>query len=327
MKADQLYWVILCTVSAVHIGLFYYVFHWHFSLGIMALILLAGICLVYKRGKALITELGWRLHALFWIVQTIIAAVALTVRTEWLWLVFFLLFWVIELIRNMVTVELSEVRRELARTDGEREKMNETFRTVRSERHDFLKHIAAIHYMVEKNEFKEASAYLNVLVDGYKETNLSIKGESGAVAAILHQHYRKAQKENIEVIYDLDVPISVMPVPDKELVALIGNLLENSLEACQEWQKVYQQQAFITVNLVKRSGLYILTLRNRTMPIPAKILDRLYIQFGNSTKTGSDRGIGTKVIYEIVKKHQGVLDFVYKEEEFTVKIKLPAIRI
>nr|WP_285849657.1 GHKL domain-containing protein [Niallia taxi] len=117
-----------------------------------------------------------------------------------------------------------------------------------------------------------------------------------------------------------------MPVPDKELVALIGNLLENSLEACQEWQKVYHQQAFITLNLVKRSGLYILTLRNRTMPIPARILDRLYIQFGNSTKTGSDRGIGTKVIYEIVKKHQGILDFVYKEEEFTVKIKLPAIR-
>ncbi|TRZ36670.1 GHKL domain-containing protein [Niallia circulans] len=326
MRAEQLYWIILFTVSAVHIGLFYYVFNWHFSIWIMALILIAGVCLFYKRGKALITELGWRLHALFWVVQAIIAAVALTLKAEWLWLVSFLLFWGIEFIRNMVTVELSEVRRELAETDREREKMNETFRTVRSERHDFLKHIAAIHYMVEKNEFKEAAAYLNVLVDGYKETNLSIKGESGAVAAVLHQHYMKAQKESIEVIYDLDVPISVMPVPDKELVALVGNLLENSLEACLEWQKAYQQQAFITLNLVKRSGLYILTLRNRTMPIPAKILDRLYIQFGNSTKAGSDRGIGTKVIYEIVKKHQGVLDFVYKEEEFTVKIKLPAIR-
>jgi LytT family two-component system sensor histidine kinase NatK len=67
---------------------------------------------------------------------------------------------------------------------------NETFRPVRSERHDFLKHVSAIHYLLENKNNKEAKTYLDDLVDGYEETNLSIKGERGVVAGVLHQMYR-----------------------------------------------------------------------------------------------------------------------------------------
>ncbi|WP_234410400.1 hypothetical protein [Caldalkalibacillus mannanilyticus] len=71
--------------------------------------------------------------------------------------------------------------------------INETFRMVRSERHDFLKHVSALHFMLEDGRSIEAKKYLDALVDNYEETNFSIKGERGAVAGVLHQTYKRAK--------------------------------------------------------------------------------------------------------------------------------------
>src|SRR5690625_8016112 len=114
--------------------------------------------------------------------------------------------------------------------------MNESFRIVRAEHHDSLKHISSLHYMLENRNETEAKSYLNVLVDGYEETNLSIKGERGTVAAILQQMYKRAKNLGIEIVHDLDVPLSLLSLTDQELTSLLGNLLANSIESCEEWQ-------------------------------------------------------------------------------------------
>lgn len=218
------------------------------------------------------------------------------------------------------------LQKEIENLTSQREQFNETFRIVRGERHDFLKHISALHFMLDNENYKEAREYLNNLVDGYEETNLSIKGEKGSVAGILHQMYRHAKKEGIEVIYDLDLPLSSLPLIDKDIVTLIGNLLSNSLDACEEWQQVRGKQASLTLQFYKRSGLFLLTCKNNSLPIPTNILDHLYQSYGKTTKGGFHEGLGTKLIKEVVDQNQGFLDFVHKDEEFSVKIKIPAIR-
>lgn len=204
--------------------------------------------------------------------------------------------------------------------------LNDTFRIVRSERHDFLKHVSALHFMLENGNLSEAKLYLDELVDGYEETNLSIRGERGIVAGLLHQMYRRAKAAGITVVYDFDLPLSTLPLPDAELVKLAGNLLSNSIEASEEWQKERKEQAVITLQFYKRSGLFLLFCKNDSLPIPAPVLDGLFKSYGKTTKSGGHEGLGTKIIKDIVIAYNGYLDFVYKEEEFTVKIKFPAIQ-
>lgn len=204
--------------------------------------------------------------------------------------------------------------------------LNETFRIVRSERHDFLKHVSAIHFMLENKKTVEAKQYLDELVEGYEETNLSIKGERGIVAGVLHQMYRRAKAAGIEVVYDFDLPLSTLPFPDSEMVKLIGNLLSNSIDASEVWQIEHKEQAAITLQFYKRSGLFLLICKNQSLPLPADILDGLYHSYGKTTKPDGHEGLGTKIIKDIVDGHNGFLDFVYKDEEFTVKIKFPAIQ-
>ena len=57
------------------------------------------------------------------------------------------------------------------------------------------------------------------------------------------------------------------------------------------------------------------------------MLDQLFKTYGHTTKKGDHQGLGTKMIHEVVKKHGGFLDFIYKDQEFAVKTKIPAIRL
>lgn len=231
----------------------------------------------------------------------------------------------IEAIRIHYSNQAASTQAQIETHESEIQQMNETFRMVRAERHDFLKHISALHFMLEKHLYREANDYLDTLVDDYKETNLSIKGERGTVAAILHQIYREAKSKGIEIVYQLDVPISSLPINDQEMTGLLGNILSNSLEACEEWQHKTKQQGMITLQFYKRSGLYILTCKNHTMPLPNSVLDGLFDTYGRTTKNGDHEGLGTKIIRDTVISYNGFLDFIHKNEEFLLKIKIPAV--
>ncbi|MEL3956574.1 GHKL domain-containing protein [Caldifermentibacillus hisashii] len=52
----------------------------------------------------------------------------------------------------------------------------------------------------------------------------------------------------------------------------------------------------------------------------------MFVTYENTTKGAGHEGLGTKLIQDIVKKHDGFLDFIHKDETFTVKIKIPAIQ-
>jgi two-component system, LytTR family, sensor histidine kinase NatK len=208
--------------------------------------------------------------------------------------------------------------------DMQLKQFNETFQMVRKERHDYLKHVAAIQYLLEKEQYKEAKSYMAKLLDGYEETNLSIKGEHGAVASVLHTHYKQARSENMAINYQLDVPISQLPIESAELVELVGNILENAVFACREWQCERGEQGFVELSLQKRSGLFLLTCKNSTLPLEREVADQLFVTSGISTKE-NHMGLGTAIIQEIVYNHKGFLDFNTEKNTFVITCKIPSV--
>ena len=220
--------------------------------------------------------------------------------------------------------ELKALRLITVETKAQQQQFNEVFQVVRKERHDYLKHIAALQFMLENDDMVEAKRYVATIVNSYEETNLSIKGERGAVAAVLHEASKKARAQGIALNYRFDVPCSQLPLTDQQLVSLIGNMLENAIHAASHWQQAYGTQAFVDMELMKRSGLFILQCTNSTLPLPNNIADGLFERAGLTTKDGHD-GLGTTIIADIVKRGNGHLDFTYEKEMFTLKLKFPAL--
>lgn len=258
-------------------------------------------------------------------MQLVVVLLYLSVQPSFVSLGFITIFIGLEMVRIHMGRKLMHLERQQKGMEAERLQVNETFRVVRSQRHDFLKHVSALQFMIEQDQMAAAKEYMNELVDGFEETNLSIKGEKGVVAGILHQTFRKAKEKQIQMTYHLDVPLSSLPFHDQDLVALIGNVLANALEAAEAYQERKKEGAQVTLQFYKRSGVYILTCSNHCQTIPTFILDTMFERYGQTTKQAEHEGIGTKIIADIVQKHQGHLDFTFKNEEFTLKIKVPAI--
>ncbi|MEC1397014.1 GHKL domain-containing protein [Peribacillus simplex] len=77
------------------------------------------------------------------------------------------------------------------------------------------------------------------------------------------------------------------------------------------WQEERGEPAQITLRFYKRSRMYLLSCNNSCLPIPNPILEALFEKYGQTTKLGPREGMGTKIIADIVKKHQGYLGFTY----------------
>ncbi|MGM0902135.1 MAG: sensor histidine kinase [Bacillota bacterium] len=326
MNYTNLYWVFLGFLGFVHLEALFRSLPWDAPFFIPLLLAIVITYFFSKNQLLQISVLGSRWNGFLIFLQLALLLIYTIDQLSWIFLSPLILFIGIEMIRLVGARRLAALNKELIEFAEQREHFNETFRIVRSERHEFLKHVSSIHFMLDNGQNEEARNYLNELVSGYEETNLSIKGERGVVAGVLHQMYQRAQNAGISIVYDLDIPLSSLPIADNKMVTLVGNLLANSIDACEEWQQHHKRQAQLTLQFYKRSGLFLLICKNQSLPIPTAILDELFQSYGKTTKSGNHEGLGTKLIKDIVEEHQGFLDFVYKDEEFTVKIKIPAIR-
>ncbi len=322
---SKLYWVMITLLGTVHLQALL----WNLPIKIPFYFTCLFIAFIdyylYKKIPLRISLLGMKWNFGLFFIQALLVIIYAVIESSWLFLVPLFIFISVECIRLVWSRQVWDYSNQLKEFEKQNLHFNETFQIVRSERHDFLKHISAIHYLLEAGKNDEAKDYLDHLVDGYEETNLSIKGERGVVAGMLHKMYQRAKASGISIVYDFDLPFSKLPFSDPHMVALIGNLLENSIDACEEWQEKQKKQAVITLQFYKRSGLYLIICKNNSLPIPATILDELYKSYGKTTKAGKHEGLGTKIIHDIVKDNQGFLDFIYKDQEFMVKIKIPAI--
>ena len=220
--------------------------------------------------------------------------------------------------------QLQTLRMKQTAIETQQLQFNETFQLIRKERHDYLKHIAAIQYLLEQNEYEKTKSYLNSIVNQFEETNLSIRGEHGAIASVLHTNFKRARNQNISINYQLEVPLSSMPISSAQLVELVGNMLENAIDACEQWQGQTNNHGIVELSLRKRSGLFLLVCQNSTPVLPVKVADELFVRSGVTTKERHE-GLGTTIIQTIVRKHHGNIEFTAEKNTFTLTCKIPDV--
>jgi len=205
------------------------------------------------------------------------------------------------------------------------ERMNEEFRKIRAQRHDFLKHVNTINYLLSNTKENEAKAYFREIMKEYNSMNMAIKGEDGHIASLLTRIYNVASKKGIEVKYDLFVPLSGLPMRTVDQIKFLSNLLENAFEACEQFYKKYGYGR-ISVKTELYGGIFLLEVNNNAEFLDSKLLDSLFKRFDRTTKEGNHEGLGTYIIASLVKEYRGKLTYEYVKPTFTIKIKIPVIQ-
>lgn len=187
----------------------------------------------------------------------------------------------------------------------------------RRARHDFRQHLRVIQDCVKRGDLEDLKSYLAEYEKQFPSHSDHIYCNSYAVNAILAFYADKAENHNIRL--DVKIQMSDTPViPETEFCVLLGNLLENALDACQTGRPESKtSQPFIRVCAIQTgTSTLSITVDNTSAFKPTWINEKLV-----STKAAGS-GIGTESIRMIAEQYRGDARFEWKDGVFYASVML-----
>ena len=187
----------------------------------------------------------------------------------------------------------------------------------RRARHDFRQHLRVIQDCVKRGDLEDLKSYLAEYEKQFPSHSDHIYCNSYAVNAILAFYADKAENHNIRL--DVKIQMSDTPViPETEFCVLLGNLLENALDACQTGRSESKtSQPFIRVCAIQTgTSTLSITVDNTSAFKPTWINEKLV-----STKAAGN-GIGTESIRMIAEQYRGDARFEWKDGVFYASVML-----
>ena len=186
---------------------------------------------------------------------------------------------------------------------------------TRKSRHDIHHHINVVYQLAKENKIEQLIEYLEEYnkIDSTKEP--MVYCNNSTVDAILNHYILLAKDNGIEVYLNVTLP-EELKIRDTDLCIVIGNLLENAIEASEKEEN-------------KRIKLRI----NRSNEYICMLVSNLYngeIKKGNSgyysrKREFKDTGIGLSSVSAVVEKYDGRMEVDHTNGEFNVFIMMANI--
>ncbi|MFV2047834.1 sensor histidine kinase [Metabacillus sp. YM-086] len=321
-----LYIVFLCSLYLIaYLKLF--ITQHHLMVILLFGIHLAVIMLHRKEIKLLpfsLSTLSFKKTSYLIVLQVLFLAVIITTVQETSQIISVIGMFVCEVVRLRKLPLEVKGQYELQQLSKKLEEMNQHFLTVRSQRHDFLKHVSALDFLIEHDKNHKAKEYFRTLLGEYDGVNQVIKGEDAHISSILLKYKQLAEQAGTDIEYKFNVPVSSLPMESVYQVQLITNLLENAVEASQSYHAIYNHSS-VTFKTESHGGIYILEIMNHAIFTNKNEIDDLFEKFGTTSKGKGHQGLGTFIISNLVKSHNGRLSIQYIENTINIKIKIPLI--
>ena len=180
----------------------------------------------------------------------------------------------------------------------EMDEVRSIYMTMRGWRHDYHNHMQSVKAYLAKDNITEAKEYLNRLEEDLADIRLLFDTGNLNVDAILNAKISLALENGIRCDYKAVIP-KELSVSDIDLCVVIGNLIDNAVEACRTVKK---EEQFLRLYIAPLKQQLYITVTNATSEVVRK-LDEEYI----SQKRG-DHGHGLKRINNVVKKYDGYIN-------------------
>lgn len=195
------------------------------------------------------------------------------------------------------------------------EEVENMYRQTRGWRHDLKTHIQTMKAHLALGEYEELEGYLNGLDEDLESVDRILKTGNVKIDALLNSKLSLARSKGIPVEAKAIVPTQ-LPVSEVDLGIILGNLMDNAMEACLKIRE--EERRFLRVYIdVLKGQLYIYVI-NSVEGRPGRT-GKLYL----TTKNARDHGYGLLRVDRVVEKYHGFLDRQSEEGVFATEVLLP----
>lgn len=200
----------------------------------------------------------------------------------------------------------------------------EGYDQVKKVRHDMVAHLITIEAFIASGQDRSATEYIKKISDGLDISKRGIISGNIAVDAIINSRMNQIEKNNINFKYDVTIP-SKMQIEDLDLSIILGNLLNNSIEACLR-SKDNQDQKEILLKMKYMNGCLLIETKNSFDLSTIRKIDGRFLS-SKEDREANDSGIGLGNINDIVIKYNGAFQTILEESIFICKIMIPDRRV
>ena len=186
---------------------------------------------------------------------------------------------------------------------------------MRGWRHDYHNHLQTMKAHLALGQTGELSDYLGKLDDDLTSVDTVIKTGNIMIDAILNSKISLAVSRKINVNTKATVPGDIK-ISEVDLCVIIGNLLDNAMEACLKQPNETERFIRVYIGILKEQ-LYI----SITNSVGGEInkSGKIYI----STKGSASHGFGLMRTDKIVDKYSGYINRQNEDGVFATEIMLP----
>ena len=191
--------------------------------------------------------------------------------------------------------------------------INEQYEQTRRLRHDMKQYFTVLDGLISERKYSEARALIS---ENYKSISCSevvVNVGNDYVNSILNAKLTHAKSLQIDVICSIEKDLS--GIESTDLCNLLGNMLDNAIEAAQECKT---EKRSIELNISSLSNRLIVIVRNS---INHSILAE-NPNLVTSKQDKSEHGYGIKTIKSITEKYDGTIDFFEENLTFVFRVEL-----
>lgn len=202
-------------------------------------------------------------------------------------------------------------------TEQSRQHLDEVrgiYAEMRGYKHDFHHHLQTLKGQLETGETGRALAYIEQLDRELMNVDTLLKTGNISLDAIPSAKIAQARAENITVSVKACVP-DQLTITDLELSILVGNLLDNAIEAC----RTAAGERFIRIYMSMKGKMLYFSMINSAGEKRKKTGGRF-----SSNKKGL-HGFGLRRAEGILEDHGGWCKYNSENGAFTSEFLVPAV--
>lgn len=205
----------------------------------------------------------------------------------------------------LILADKSEVTRYAEELGGTRHMLS----TLRANTHEFLNKLQVISGLLQMGRTEEAQGYIGDIAAVHEYVTgpvMKLIRNTGVAALILGKANNMRELDiDFMLVSNSSLPEQSRYLSNTELVTVVGNLLENAIEATNVIPA--EELRAIALQLTEDERGLLIMVSDTGEGISSEILPHIFDQ-GFSTKASRGRGVGMHRIKEIIESHCGTID-------------------
>jgi two-component system CitB family sensor kinase len=224
--------------------------------------------------------------------------------------------------RTLGTVATLRDHTDLQALSGELDSLRGFSESLRSQAHEAANRLHTVVSLIELGRSDEALEFATSELELAQDLTdrLLVSVEEPVLSALLLGKVAQASERGVEIDISPDTAVAAVPLPPRDLVTLVGNLIDNAIDAAAEAPPPRK----VVVTLAQEDGELLVRVSDTGPGLDAEQAASAF-ERGWSTKPATSphgRGLGLALVGQVVRRYGGQVE-VTREVGAVFTVRLP----